>query len=264
MTRLELERVSISTGKRRLLSELDFEVSSGEFVAVVGPNGAGKTTLLRTALGLLTPASGAVLVDGELVQSLDGRARAARLAWLPQQLSASEPLRGLELVTAARFRFVEPESAARKASLEALARLGAEGLADSRIDRISGGERQRVALAALLAQGAELLLLDEPANHLDPAHQAETYRLLGELWREGLGLVCVTHDVNLLAHSGDPERLRVVGLRDGRVAFSTRYADPDLGDRLSELFDVRMATFHSGTRRFIVPEIPSPGEVRGR
>ncbi len=88
--------------------------------------------------------------------------------------------------------------------------------------------------------------------------------MLGELWREGLGLVCVTHDVNLLAHSGDPERLRVVGLRDGRVAFSTRYADPDLGDRLSELFDVRMATFHSGTRRFIVPEIPSPGEVRGR
>ena len=264
MTRLELKRVSISAGKRRLLSELDFEVCSGEFVAVVGPNGAGKTTLLRTALGVLTPASGAVLVDGESVQSLDGRTRAARLAWLPQQLSASEPLRGLELVTAARFRFVEPESAARKAALEALARLGAEGLADSRIDRISGGERQRVALAALLAQSAELLLLDEPANHLDPAHQAETYRLLGELWSEGLGLVCVTHDVNLLAHSGDPERLRVVGLRDGQVAFSTRYADPDLGARLSELFDVRMATFHSGTRRFIVPEIPSPGEVHRR
>jgi iron complex transport system ATP-binding protein len=264
LTRLELSRVSIAAGKRRLLSELDFEVSSGEFVAVVGPNGAGKTTLLRTALGLLTPVGGTVRVNGEPVQRLDGRARAARLSWLPQQLSTSEPLRAVELVMAARFRFVEPESAAREAALQALARLGAEGLAGARVDRISGGERQRIALAALLAQSAELLLLDEPANHLDPAHQAETYRLLGELWSEGLGLVCVTHDVNLLAHSGDPERLRVVGLRAGQVAFSTRYADPDLGARLSELFDVRMATFHSGSRRFIVPEIPSPGEVRVR
>ncbi len=195
---------------------------------------------------------------------MDGRTRASRLAWLPQQLDASEPLRALELVTAARFRFVESQGAARKAALAALARLKADDLADARIDRISGGERQRIALAALLAQGAELLLLDEPANHLDPAHQAETYRLLGELWSEGFGLVCVTHDVNLLAHSGDPERLRVVGLRGGKVAFSTRYADPDLGARLSELFDVRMATFHSGSRRFIVPEILSPGEAGGR
>ncbi len=257
MTRLELRRVSIAAGRRRLLSQLDFEVSSGEFVAVVGPNGAGKTTLLRTALGLLRPESGEVQIDGAPLARLDGRTRAARVAWLPQQLTASEPLRAVELVMAARFRFVEPESSARKAALSALARLEADDLADARIDRVSGGERQRVALAALLAQAADLLLLDEPANHLDPAHQAETYRLLGELWREGFGLVCVTHDVNLLAHSGDPERLRVVGLRAGEVAFSTRYADPDLGEKLSRLFDVEMATFHSGSRRFIVPEIPS-------
>jgi iron complex transport system ATP-binding protein len=264
VTRLELRRVSIAAGKRRLLSELDFEVASGEFVAVVGPNGAGKTTLLRSALGLLRPESGAVQIDGEPLQRLDGRSRAARIAWLPQQLTASEPLRALELVMAARFRFVEPESVARKAALSALARLEAQDLAGARIDRISGGERQRIALAALLAQAADLLLLDEPANHLDPAHQAETYRLLGELWREGFGLVCVTHDVNLLAHSGDPERLRVVGLRAGKVAFSTRYADPELGAKLSALFDVEMATFHSGSRRFIVPEIPAPGVSKAR
>jgi iron complex transport system ATP-binding protein len=264
VTRLELRRVSIAAGKRRLLSELDFEISSGEFVAVVGPNGAGKTTLLRTALGLLHAEAGQVTLDGEPVRHLDARRRAGKLAWLPQQLTASEPLSALELVMAARFRFVEPESAAKKAALAALARLHAEGLAEARIDRISGGERQRVALAALLAQAAELLLLDEPANHLDPAHQAETYRLLGELWSEGFGIVCVTHDVNLLAHSGDPERLRVVGLRDGKATFSTHYADPALGARLSELFDVEMVTFHSGSRRFIVPEIPSPGEERAR
>lgn len=258
MTVLSLDHVSITAGKRALLSELDFAIRSGEFVAVVGPNGAGKTTLLRAALGLLHPEHGSVTLDGEPVTRLPGRARAQKLAWLPQQLTVSEPLSALELVMAARFRFTEPTPQARAAALSALRRLEVERLAEARIDRISGGERQRIALAALLAQEAEILLLDEPANHLDPAHQAETYRLLGELWAEGRGVLCVTHDVNLLAHSGEPERLRLVGVREGKIAFSTSYADPELGARLSELFGVKMATFHSGKRRFIVPEISPP------
>ena len=258
MTRLALRSVTVAAGARSLLADLSFEVASGEFVAVVGPNGAGKTTLLRTALGLLRPEQGEVLIDGQPAASLPGRERAARLSWLPQQLAPSEPLQALELVRAARYRFVESRSDADRHALAALARVGAVNLASARIDRLSGGERQRVALAGLLAQEADLLLVDEPANHLDPAHQAEAYRLLGKIWSEGLGIVCVTHDVNLLAHAGRASELRVVGLRDGKLAFSTHYGDPELATRLSELFSVEMHAFESGDRRFIVPIVRDP------
>jgi len=255
VTSLSLDAVTVVIGKRTLLREVSLRVSSGELLAVVGPNGAGKTSLLRTALGLLSPTSGEVTVDGQSVSSLHGRERAARIAWLPQQLSPSEPLTALEIVMAARYRFDESRAATRKAALRALERLQAGDLAERRIDRVSGGERQRVALAALLAQEAGLLLVDEPANHLDPGHQAETYRLLGELWRQGLGIVCVTHDVNLLAHCGRAEELRIVGLRAGSTEFETRYADADLDRKLGELFGIAMGTFQAGSRRFVVPLI---------
>jgi len=262
MTELAMSAVSLVIGKRALLRDVTFRARSGEFVALVGPNGAGKTSLLRTALGLLAPSSGSVTLDGQPAATLHGRERAARVAWLPQQIVASEPLTALEVVMAARYRFDEPRPDARQKALAALERLHARELADARIDRISGGERQRIALAALLAQEAGLLLVDEPANHLDPGHQAETYRLLGELWRQGLGVVCVTHDVNLLAHAGRADELRVLGLSGGTTRFETRYADPDLDRRLGELFGIAMGTFQTGGRRFVVPlidaEEPAP------
>ncbi len=255
MTRVELDRVSIVVGRRKLLDEVTLSASSGEFVAVVGANGAGKTTLLRAALGLLAPSAGRVLVEGRPAASLAGRQRAAHLAWLPQQLVASEPLSAAEVVLAARYRFDEPRAYARRQALAALARLRVSHLAEARIDRLSGGERQRVALAALLAQEAGLLLVDEPANHLDPVHQAETYRLLGELWRQGSGVVCVTHDVNLLAYAGGAEALRVVGLAEGKLAFERCYADTSLRAALSELFGISMKSLDAGERRFFVPEV---------
>ena len=262
MTELSLSAVSVVIRGRALLREVSFSVRSGEFVAVVGPNGAGKTSLLRTALGLIAPSSGEVTIDGRPSASLHGRERAARIAWLPQQLAPSEPLTALEIVTAARYRFDESRAQARKASLAALERLRAEALADTRIDRMSGGERQRVALAALLTQEAGILLVDEPANHLDPGHQAETYRLLGELWRQGLGVVCVTHDVNLLAHAGRAAELRLLGLSGGSTRFETHYADAALDSKLGELFGIAMGSFQAGHRRFVVPlieaEEPTP------
>jgi iron complex transport system ATP-binding protein len=250
-----MSSVSVVIRGRALLREVTFAARSGEFVAVLGPNGAGKTSLLRTALGLLAPSSGEVSIDGRPAHSLHGRERAARVAWLPQQLAPSEPLTALEIVMAARYRFDESRAQARKTALGALERLQAQDLRETRIDRMSGGERQRVALAALLAQEADLLLVDEPANHLDPGHQAETYRLLGELWRQGLGVVCVTHDVNLLAHAGRAAELRVLGLSGGSPTFETRYADADLALKLGDLFGVAMGSFQAGSRRFVVPLI---------
>jgi iron complex transport system ATP-binding protein len=167
-------------------------------------------------------------------------------------------LSALETVVAARYRFDETRAKAREASGRALERLGVGALAASAVTRLSGGERQRVALAALVAQEASVLLLDEPANHLDPAQQAETYALLGSLVREGAGILCVTHDVNLLSYvTGVAGGLRIVGLSRGKMAFEVRYGAPELSARLAELFGVAMETVALGERRLIVPS-PKP------
>jgi iron complex transport system ATP-binding protein len=251
VTSLRLSDVSVLAGARPLLEHASLQVRRGELVALLGPNGAGKTTLLRAALGLTSVSSGEVRIGETSLQELSERERAAELAWLPQQSAPSEPLPAREAVMAARYRFRETAAKSRHEAERALERVGLSRFADAPLTTLSGGERQRVAIAALLAQEARFLLLDEPANHLDPAQQAETYALLGSLVDDGIGLLCVTHDVNLL---GNVRRSpRVVGLAAGRLRFELDYEAEELPERLSELFGVRMLPLAAGSGRVIVP-----------
>jgi iron complex transport system ATP-binding protein len=252
---LELDDVSVEVAGRALLSRVRVRIEPGEFVALLGPNGAGKTTLLKVALGLIKPRAGEARVGGRVVGKLSGRARAARIAWLPQHAVVHEALTAGDIVAAARFRFDEGRASAIAAARRALARAGVAELEPRMVTSLSGGERQRVALAVLLAQEAPLLLMDEPASHLDPAQQIATYRLIGELWRGGQGILCVMHDPNLLHHAlaGDePDRVRVVGLAAGSIVFEHRFSDPALAGALSEMFGVRIARLrHAGAELFV-------------
>lgn len=240
--RLRLEAVHVDA---RLL-DVTFEVAPGECCVVVGPNGAGKSTLLRTLLGLERPTRGHVLLDRRPWLELAPGERAAYVAWLPQQPRLGESQRVEELVASARYRFGESHPTSLEHARRALASVGALDLAPRRTDRISGGELQRALLATLLAQEAPLLLVDEPANHLDPAHQLAIYRRLGELWRGGLGLVVVTHDVNLAWLLGPAERVRVVGLRQGHIVLDTTLGAPDLATELSDLYEVPLSVVSVG------------------
>ena len=253
MSELRVVDLSVQAGARSLLDRVTLRVRKGEFVALIGPNGAGKTTLLKTALGLRAPSSGSVHLDEALVGSLESRKRAALIAWLPQHIRAEEPVTALESVAAARYRFRESHAQARRAAERALARVAASQYAERRVTELSGGERQRVAFACLVAQEAEILLFDEPANHLDPGQQLDVYRLLGELWREGRSILCINHDVNLLHQLGDPERVRVVGLRAGRLVFDVPFSAASLPQQLADLFGIQMDSVQSGEQRFFVP-----------
>lgn len=251
---LELSRVRVLRGGRPLLDDVSLELLPGQLLALVGPNGAGKTSLLRAMLGLLQPASGSVRIGGKGIAELSARERAAQLAWLPQHMSITEELSAVEVVMAARFRFDEPFHAAEVAARRALARVGVAALAERSLLTLSGGERQRVALAGLVAQAAPLLLLDEPANHLDPAQQIDVYRLVGELWREGSSVVCVTHDVNLLRHLGEPERVRVAGIEAGRLRFECNLLASELPQQLGQLFGIRMRELELDGQRVLLAE----------
>ncbi|MCE9672250.1 ABC transporter ATP-binding protein [Myxococcus stipitatus] len=260
---LEVSGATVRNGGRVLLEGVSLRVAPGDFVAVVGPNGAGKTTLLRVALGLQRVDAGRATVDGRDVASLSPRERAALVAWLPQRVQVSEPITVLEHVVAARYRFHESRRRSEEAAREALAHVQAEALGARPITELSGGEQQRVAVAALLAQQSPLVLLDEPANFLDPAQQLELYALVGRLWRAGKGVLCITHDINVLAHAlapGAAGRLRVLGLSGGRTAFESHYDAPELGEALGRVFGVRMRDVRIDGQRVFVA---LPGERGG-
>jgi iron complex transport system ATP-binding protein len=239
---------------RKLLDDVSLTLEAGDLVALVGPNGAGKTTLLRCLLGLSELSGGELWLGDAELGTLSAMRRAERVAWLPQQPALAEDLSALDVVASARYRFGEPFGTSAGHARRALERVGVGEVAERALQTLSGGERQRVGLAGLLAQDTQILLVDEPANHLDPAQQIDVYRLLGELWREGRSVVCVTHDVNLLRHLGAPERVRVVGMRAGKLAFERSFDAPDLPDQLGDLFGARMQSLSLASGRVLLPE----------
>lgn len=277
--RLELDQAEVELGRRAIVRSISLDLKPGDLQVLIGPNGAGKTTLFRAALGIVPVHQGAIRLDGRPVASWSGRERAARIGWLPQQEAVQEEVRVLDLVCAARFRFSEARSHSESRALAALARVDAAQFSERRFLQLSGGEQQRVAFAALLAQEAPLLLLDEPGNHLDPAQQIEIYRLIGRLRREGFGILCITHDLDLINHALDLETngskprpdddrptprpdsatphdvapVRVLGLRDGCLSFAVDFDDPALRTHLEELFQVAVSVVEEeGRRHFLI------------
>lgn len=200
-----------------VLHGLDLELRPG-LCALIGPNGAGKSTLVRVLSGLLALRSGAVHLDGRPLSGLDRRAVARRIAVVPQVFDTLFPFSVREIVALGRTAhlgpFGGPSDADRGAVARALRLLELEPLAGRRIDTLSGGERQRAVLAMALAQEADILLLDEPTVHLDPAHQRAILALLRDQARtRGLCVAAVLHDLNLASTLA----ARIVVIAAGRV-----------------------------------------------
>ncbi|MEU4740306.1 ABC transporter ATP-binding protein [Actinosynnema sp. NPDC023658] len=235
--RLQARSLSVGYGERLVVSDLDLDVLSGSVTAVIGPNGCGKSTLLR-ALGRLLPArSGSVLLDGERIDRTPTREVAKVLAMLPQSPQAPEGLTVAELVARGRhphqawYRQWSPEDEAAVAS--ALEMTGMAELAGQTVDELSGGQRQRAWISMALAQGTDLLLLDEPTTYLDLAHQIDVLDLVQRLHREsGRTVVMVLHDLNLAARYAD----RLVAMKDGRIVVSGPPADVLTEANLLEVF----------------------------
>ena len=180
--------VELSFAGNRVLSNVDMVVHEGEIVTLIGPNGSGKSTLVRLVLGLLEADKGRVFLKPGL-----------RIGYMPQRLVIDEALP----LTVDRFlRLGGP--ATRRERMTVLGEVAAERLADSPIQRISGGEMQRVLLARALLREPDLLVLDEPAQGVDMTGQAELFKLItGIRDRRGCGVLMVSHDLHLVMASTD-------------------------------------------------------------
>jgi iron complex transport system ATP-binding protein len=201
---LETRALAVEIAAKTVCAGLELRVARGERWAVLGINGVGKTTLLRTLAGLREARAGEVALDGEPLAALTGRERARRRGMLLQSEHDEFEATVIEAVLAGRHPHVAPwswESAADVAAARAaLERVALSGLDERRLGSLSGGERRRVAIAALLAQDPALMLLDEPTSHLDLHHQVAILDLLAAAATpHGKALVMSLHDVNLAA-----------------------------------------------------------------
>jgi iron complex transport system ATP-binding protein len=217
---IDLVSVSLRWAGRPVLDGVSLTVPAGSLVTILGPNGAGKSSLLRLLTGELHATSGAVRVLGTAVAELGWRdgARLRRRIGVMPQLTDSEPVVPLTVREVSGIGRTARDGAARAGDVAVidrwLARLGLAALADRPFSRLSGGEQRRVHLARVFAQEPELILLDEPAGHLDFPAQEALVTLLAELWREtGVTIVLVTHELRHLP----PGLSQVVLLREGRV-----------------------------------------------
>jgi zinc transport system ATP-binding protein len=184
---IELEGISLAFGRRAALSDVSLAVAPGEIVTIIGPNGAGKTTLLRIVLGLQRPDGGRVT-----------RRRGLRVGYLPQRLAIDETLP----LTVKRFLALAP--GARKPLPAALAEVGALHTLELPVQTLSGGELQRVLLARALLREPELLVLDEPAQGVDIAGQAELFALVRRIRdQRHCGVLLVSHDLHLVMAATD-------------------------------------------------------------
>ncbi len=220
------------------------ELEAGECIVLCGPNGSGKSSLLRLLCGVDRPAQGRVELGGQALSRLSPNERAASIAWLPQRSLSHGAFRVESLVACARYRFFESQKVAEARSIELLERYKLGHLVGRLSTRISGGELQRVLIVSLVAQEASILMLDEPANHLDPQHQITTYQTLGQLWQAGKSVVIVSHDVRLAQLLGPVDRVRVVGIKNAQIQFSSRLSDPKLHLSLGQLYETRFVPPH--------------------
>jgi manganese/zinc/iron transport system ATP- binding protein len=193
---VEVTDLTVAYGEKPVLWDVDLDVPTGTLMAIVGPNGAGKTTLIRSVLGMVKPAAGQALVQGQPY------AKQRRLvAYVPQRgtVDWDFPTNALDVVLMGRYGRLgwlrRPGAADRAAAREALEQVGMGDLAGRQISQLSGGQQQRVFLARALVQGAEVYFMDEPFQGVDATTERAIVELLRSLREEGKTVIAVHHDL---------------------------------------------------------------------
>ncbi len=218
MTTLVTRKLALAYDGTPVIAEMDLAVPAGKITALVGSNGCGKSTLLRALARLMKPRSGSVYLDGTAIFAMPTREVARRMGILPQGPVAPEGLVVRELVVQGRYphqTWIQRWSAEDELMVErALAVTHMTELADRPLEALSGGQRQRAWIAMAVAQGTEILLLDEPTTYLDMAHQIDVLELLRDLNKtEGRTIIMVLHDLNQACRYAH----HLVAIKDGRV-----------------------------------------------
>ncbi len=260
---LEVKNASFRYGEAVIFEDISFILERGDILCLLGPNGCGKTTLLDTVLGFHALHDGTVLVEGKDIRSF-GRAELARkMAYVPQIHEKSFPYRVIDIVVMGRtphLAAMSPPSARDyEIARAAIDSIGISCLAERIYTTLSGGETQLVILARALAQDAPVILMDEPASHLDFRHEHLMLRLVAKLVMEkGLSVIMSTHSPNhafYLENTGVRVRTALMGER--RIIAVGSPAQTITGKNIRRLYDVDSRVFSNTVRgaklNYIIP-----------
>ena len=204
---LKVDDLSVTISGKDILSHVSFSLQEGQWLMLCGPNGAGKSTLVK-ALSRVIPCTGHVTLLDKPLHTYRPRELAQCIGVLSQSVTLSDAFTVSQVVAIGRYAyrkgFLAPEPADTGERVEeALSQVGLTALKDRSFTSLSGGEQQRTLLAQVLCQDPALLILDEPANHLDLLYQKQLFDIM-EAWRHrpGKAVIAVVHDLNLARYRG--------------------------------------------------------------
>lgn len=217
MAMIEVQNLGVSLHDKTLLSDIDFTLERGDYLVVVGPNGAGKSSLLKAMLGIVPHQNGHIRYRDTALNDYSQRSLARLVSYVPQSSGRELPFSVEDFIKMSRYAHHsalsewQPED--QEAVEDALRITNTTSFRQRQMHTLSGGESQRVMIAAALSQQTPVMLLDEPTSYLDPHHQVEVHQLIARLNQQlGITVVEVSHDIN---HAGQQGR-QVLALLEGQ------------------------------------------------
>ena len=217
---LEVKDYCYAFEETSILKGVNFQVEKGDYLSIIGPNGAGKTTLLRSLNRILRDGNGDIYLKGLELRKYKQKELARLVSYVPQYGNSMIPYTVYDFVMMGRYSHQPDfgrESCVDKEEVEkALVKTGTKHLSQRIASSLSGGERQKVLIAAALVSDPEILLLDEPTTYLDPKHRSEISQLLKKVNQEmGKTIISVTHDINSALLFSD----NVLALKEGIITY---------------------------------------------
>jgi iron complex transport system ATP-binding protein len=235
---IKIDNFSFSIDSKNILKNISLTVNHGDYVSIIGPNGAGKSTLLKCIIRIYTGGTGEINIDGRSLHSYRQKELAKLISYVPQSEGRNLEFSVYEFVMMGRYPYLNPFSSVsledKKAVHEALLLTETVDLSDRSMNTLSGGEKQNVLIAAAIAQGSKILLLDEPTTFLDPKHQSDISRTLKKVNQvNNITIVSVTHDINSATLISD----NIIVLKEGSVAFSGKPEEVMKNQILRKIYD---------------------------
>jgi iron complex transport system ATP-binding protein len=261
VTRLEINNLQFSYTDTVTIEDITINIQKGEFIGIIGPNGCGKSTILKNIYRALTPDAGSITLDGESIFRMRYRETALKLAVVGQENEVSFDFLVEEIVAMGRSphkKLFDPDTAEDAQIVRhALEHLGMADMAKRNYRNLSGGEKQRVLIARVIAQESDFLILDEPTNHLDISYQLQIFDFVKRRSAEtGVTVLSAIHDLNMAALYCD----RLYVMKEGRIVLSGTPEEVLTRDVILSIYGVRCDTsIHPATGKIIIAYIP---EVR--